>query len=160
MQSEVPVIDTLDWHPKIIAMHTYWRSLSADGRRLPSRADVDPTSIPALLANIFMLDVIEAPLRFRYRLVGSKLVSAGGREMKGMLMEKAHPNLFSAQPYADYPACVREHRVSRRLGAPVFDWDREHVRIERLLLPLAADGQHVDTILGLSVFFAMNGEEI
>lgn len=77
-----------------------------------------------------------------------------------MLMEEAHPNLFLAQPYPDYPACVREHRVSCRLGAPVFDWDREHVRIERLLLPLARDGRKVDVILGSSIFFDADGREL
>lgn len=154
------MIDTSGWHPKTIAMHAYWQELVEKAGRLPSRAQIDPISIPTLLANIFLLDVLESPLRFRYRLVGSKLVAAGGRELTGMLMEDAHPNLFVAQSYPDYPACVRAHRIGRRLGSPVFDWDRRHVRIERLLLPLATDGRNVDMILGLSVFFTANGEEI
>lgn len=154
-------MDTSGWHPKSVALYTYWRTRLPDAEgRLPSRADIEPSDIPLLLPHLYLLDVLEGPLRFRYRLVGTKLVYAGNREMTGMLMEEAHPNLFMAAPYADYPACVREHRISRRLGMPVFDWDREHVRIERLLLPLATDGEHVDMILGLSVFFDSDGHEL
>lgn len=148
------------WHEKTRALHAYWQSQAPSPGLLPSRARIDAADIPGLLPNIFMLDVIENPLRFRYRLAGTKLLYAGDRELTGMLMEEAHPNLFCAPPYADYPACVREHRVSRRLGSPVFDWDREHVRIERLLLPLASDGTQVDVILGLSVFFDAGGREL
>ena len=152
--------DIATWHPKVAAMHAYWEVRKPDPGLLPSRAHIDPADIPTLLPHLFLLDVIERPLRFRYRLAGTKLLYAGDREMTGLLMEDAHPNLFIAPPYADYPACVREHRVSRRLGTPVFDWDREHVRIERLLLPLAGDGIHVDMILGLSVFFDAEGHEL
>ncbi len=154
-------MDTSGWHPKLAALYAYWRTRRPEAEdRLPSRADIEPSDIPPLLPHLYLLDVIEDPLRFRYRLVGTKLVYAGNREMTGMLMEDAHPNLFIAPPYADYPACVREHRISRRLGTPVFDWDREHVCVERLLLPLATDGRHVDMILGLSVFFDADGREL
>ncbi len=154
-------MDTSGWHPKSAALYAYWRTRLPEGSGLlPSRTHIDPADIPLLLPNIYLLDVVEAPLRFRYRLVGSKLVFAGNREMTGMLMEEAHPNLFVAPPYADYPACVRDHRISLRLGTPVFDWDREHVQIERLLLPLASDGRRVDMILGLSVFFDSDGHEL
>ncbi len=152
--------DVATWHPKTQALHAYWRSRAPGPRLLPARSMIDAADIPNLLPNIFMLDVIEKPLRFRYRLAGTRLLYAGDRELTGMLMEEAHPNLFLAQPYPDYPACVREHRVSCRLGAPVFDWDREHVRIERLLLPLAKDGRKVDVILGLSIFFDADGHEL
>jgi hypothetical protein len=154
------VDDTPSWHRKVSALRDYWQARRPGPDLLPSRAHIDPADIPTLLPNIFLLDVLESPLRFRYRLAGTKLLYAGGRELTGLLMEDAHPNLFIASPYADYPACVREHRVSRRLGSPVFDWDREHVRIERLLLPLATDGTRVDMILGLSVFFDAEGREL
>ncbi len=152
--------DVATWHPKTRALHSYWQSRSPGPGIVPSRAQIDAADIPHLLPNIFLLDVIENPLRFRYRLAGTRLLYAGGRELTGLVMEDAHPNLFIAPPYADYPACVREHRVSRRLGSPVFDWDRDHVRIERLLLPLAGDGVRVDVILGLSVFFDVDGREL
>ena len=79
---------------------------------------------------------------------------------RSLLMEDAHPNLFIAAPYADYPACVREHRISRRVGAPPFDWNREHVRLERLILPLAGDGRKVNIVIGLSVLFGADGAEV
>jgi hypothetical protein len=152
--------ETSSWHPKVAALHAYWQARRPTAGRLPSRAAIDPADIPNLLPNLFLLDVIESPLRFRYRLVGTRLIYAGNRELTGLLMEEAHPNLFTAAPYADYPACVREQRVGHWSGAPVFDRNREHARIERLLLPLAADGRRVDMILGLAVFFDADGREL
>jgi len=148
------------WHPKIAAIHAYWQSRRPSPDRLPGRAAIDPAEIPTLLPHIFLLDVIEHPLRMRYRLVGSTLVLAGGRELTGLLMEEAHENFLTAPTYADYVACVRERRVGWRHGTTVFDWNREHVLIERLLLPLASDGATVDMILGLSVFFGATGQEL
>jgi hypothetical protein len=148
------------WHPKITAIHEYWESRKPAPEQLPGRARIDPTEIPSLLPHIFMLDVLDRPLRFRYRLVGSKLVMAGGRELTGRLMEEAHPNLLTADTYADYPACARDHRIGWRRGGTVFDWGREHVQIERILLPLAADGRAVDIVLGLSVLFDSAGREL
>jgi hypothetical protein len=152
--------DPSAWNPKIATLHAYWQSRRPSADLLPGRAAIDPAEIPALLPHIFMLDVLEGPLRFRYRLVGSKLVIAGGRELTGRLMEDAHENLLTALPYADYPACVRDRRISWRRGATVFDWGREHVMIERMLLPLATDGRNVDIILGLSVFSDSTGREL
>jgi len=154
------VDDIRSWHPKLAALHAYWQAQKPRPDLLPSRAHISPADIPALLPNIYLLDVLENPLRFRYRLVGTKLLYAGDRELTGLFMEEAHPNFFIAAPYPDYVACVREHRINRRLGSPVFDWDREHVRIERLLLPLASDGIRVDMILGLSVFYDAEGREL
>src|SRR4051794_10782916 len=56
------------------ALYRYWQSLRR-GRRLPARADVDPIEIPALLPNLILIDVEPSPLRFRYRLVGTRIVS-------------------------------------------------------------------------------------
>jgi hypothetical protein len=147
-------------HPKIREIHAYWLGLHPAPGVLPDRRAIDPIAIRAVLPNLFLLDASPPPLRLRYRLVGTKLVQAGGRELTGRLMEDAHPNLLLAEPYADYPACAREARIGWRRGPTVFDWDRQHVQIERILLPLATDGRTVDVILGLSVFLDSNGREL
>src|SRR3546814_1447662 len=48
----------------------YWDGKRA-GRSLPSRADIEPTEIPDLLSNIFLVDVLQAPPRFHLRLMGT-----------------------------------------------------------------------------------------
>jgi len=153
-------IDLARTHPKIQALHAYWQSLRPEPDLLPARTAIDPVGIAKLLPNIFLLDASPPPLRLRYRLVGSKLVQAGGRELTGRRMEDAHSNLLIADPYADYAACAREARIAWRRGPTVFDWERQHVQIERVLLPLATDGRTVDVILGLSIFFDSNGREL
>jgi len=153
-------VDLAQAHSKIRTLHAYWQSLRPAPDLLPARGAIDPIGIAKLLPNIFLLDASPPPLRLRYRLVGSKLVQAGGRELTGRMMEDAHPNLLIAEPYADYPACARDARIGWRRGPTVFDWERQHVQIERVLLPLAADGRNVDVILGLSVFFDSNGREL
>ena len=60
-------------HPKMIRLYEYWRKKAAGPGLLPSRRDIDPTDIPALLDNIWMLDVVGEPRRFRFRLIGDAI---------------------------------------------------------------------------------------
>jgi len=53
-------------------MLTYWQS-KCGGHAMPARADIDPLEFAWGLGNVSLLDVEKDPLRFRYRLAGSKL---------------------------------------------------------------------------------------
>ena len=60
---------------------TYWRGKCRDGRP-PMRTEIDPLlEIPHLLKHLFMMDV--AGDRFRYRLIGSFIVSRARRDSTG-----------------------------------------------------------------------------
>jgi len=64
-------------HNKNRALYDYWLKARARRDALPGRKDIDPTHIPRLLENIWMLDVVGAPPRFRVRLIGEAMRPLG-----------------------------------------------------------------------------------
>jgi hypothetical protein len=65
-------------------LHRYWLLKHRDGRP-PSRKDLDPLiEIPALVANLVLLDVEGDS--YRYRLVGTEVVKRAGMDMTGRMI--------------------------------------------------------------------------
>jgi hypothetical protein len=57
------------------------------GGGLPGRQHVDPLEIgPSLLPLLFLLEVEDPPLRFRYRLTGTHMVKGIGSDPTGQLI--------------------------------------------------------------------------
>src|ERR1700722_9194073 len=143
-----------DCRPPIRALFDYWRRIAPAGR-LPGRQHLDPVAIPSLLPHLWLLCVAPAPAsplgwHFRYRLVGTELVRVFGRDPTGQLFHEAWPLLTSAGGvYPHHVAVVETRRPSFRRGRSLYDSQRDYHWLERILLPLARDGEQVDVILAL-----------
>ena len=72
--------------PRIHQFYQYWQSKRADPGVLPLRPDFDPAHVRALLPNMMILEVEREPLRFRYRLVGTRVVDFNRREFTGQYL--------------------------------------------------------------------------
>lgn len=153
--------ETEIWDERLVRLHSYWQGQHPPGGGLPGRQHVDPLEIgPALLPFLFLLEVEDRPLRFRYRLTGTHMVKGIGRDPTGQLMETAFPEFMFGRSYPDYPSCVRDRAAIRRTGAPTSVSTRDHIVIDRLLLPLARDGLRVDMILGASIYSDGSGRRL
>jgi len=147
-----------DWHPTVVEIYEYWRSIRpADG--LPGRQHVDPLNIPKhLLAGLWLLDVQREPFRLRYRLVGTRIDRAIGRDVTGQWLDEAHPQIKENVPFIErYRNVVLTRSPSHREGKPTLWTHETFARIENLLLPLARDGATVDMIMAYSVLFRQDG---
>jgi hypothetical protein len=60
----------------------YWRKQCAS-RAMPSRQDLDPLDIPSLLGGIMLADVMQDPIDFRYRLIGTGIADRLSRDDTG-----------------------------------------------------------------------------
>lgn len=144
-----------DCQPDIAAIVRYWTHITPRGR-LPGRQHFEPLDVPNLLPKIWLLDVLAAPQsplvwHFRHRLVGTMVVDGFGRDPTGQLLHEAWPNIAAPDgTYFQYVNVVQNARISFRRGRPVFDHNRDYHWLERILLPLARDGQSVDMVLALS----------
>lgn len=140
---------SLCW-PDFREVYAYWRSKCV-GDRLPSRQDIDPTDIPGLLHTIFLVDVIRTPghaaLGFRFRLAGSGHFEINGCEITGRTIDETFDPGVVPAVRAAYSQVV-ETRSPQVARSHAGIKGREHVRIDRILLPLASDGQTVDMLLG------------
>jgi hypothetical protein len=127
-------------------MHAYWLA-KRGARRMPSRRDIDPTEIPRLLRNVMLIDVLHDPIRFRYRLVGTNVVDATGENRTSKCFDSV--DFFAANPIVreQYAAAVTTGEPVHSLE-PFYRLDtRREYAVERLMLPLSADGVAVDMIL-------------
>jgi hypothetical protein len=147
------------WHPKVERLYAYWLAIHPAGA-LPGRQHFDPLAVHDLLPNIWLLDVQREPFRLRYRLAGTRITERLGREVTGLWLDEAHPHLAGDPGYFNrYRGVVLDATPSWRRGRPVFQQDEHVAELENLMLPLAADGVHVDVLLILTVRYALSGTE-
>ena len=138
---------------KLCRFLEYWSSKAAEGR-LPGRQHIDPLEIPGLLSSIVMMDVVrddEGGMRFRFRLVGTEIVTLHGRDLTGHWLDEAFPS-GTAEDVLAATSMVVESREPHYWRNTLHGAGHQHVRYERLMCPLAADGQTVDTLIGVFAF--------
>lgn len=126
----------------------YWTAKR--GRRsMPRRRDIDPAEIPRLLPNLQIVDVLDD--HFRYRLVGTALVEAFGRDYTGKDPRELFPGprgIFVCDLYRS--VCETRQPVFTRNGY-VTTKDVDLVA-NRLYLPLSKDDHRVNMVMGAFSF--------
>jgi hypothetical protein len=136
--------------PMLEGALAYWRRL-VPGGALPRRRDIDPAQIPRLLPHLQLIDVVDAGARFRYRLVGTALVAAFGKEYTGKYLDE----LFGGDRLA-YASRVYSTVCSERRAVFLrnrYSTTRDlHMIANRLYMPLSDDGATVNVIFGVLTF--------
>src|SRR5258708_26651378 len=138
--SGVRTIDTTDFHPSARRLFVYWQQIPPP-RGLPGRQHFDPADVAELLPNIRLVEVHRDPLRFRYRLVGSRVDIVHGRNMTNQWLDEAHGDDRKGQALInDYRRVVETGQPTWRRGPPHLVPEPECVTVEVLRLPLARHG--------------------
>lgn len=120
---------------------------------MPGRHDLDPLDIPKLLTHLWLSDVEHEPLRFRFRLVGSAIVKGVGRELTGTYFDECFEDFAGSSPHNTLvDVCGKGTPIWNRAPALITRPGYNVKQIERIFLPLAADGETVDMVMGLSVY--------
>lgn len=152
--------DRSSWHPLVRQFYEYWARVAPPGR-LPGRQHIAPEEIVPLLSRLWMLDVFRDPLRFRYRLVGTAITRSARRELTGMWLHEAQPELFENANLRDrYRFMFATGQATWRRGPTIWTRDPTHRIVENCLAPLATDGTTIDKIIAVSVQFDANGREL
>lgn len=121
---------------------------------LPIRAKFDPVDIPALLPNIWILDREGRDGALRYRLVGTKIVEAIGKDPTGMELRESVGARADADPelFARYDFMLATGLATWRQG-PAHHYARLDYRaVENLCVPFARADGAVEQIVSLSVY--------
>ena len=135
----------------IKSLYDYWISIHP-AAGLPGRQHLDPSEIPRLLPNVFLVDVRRDPLRFKYRLVGTEYVRLMGRELTGSYLDEVHPGFFGLIR-RQYTEATEFRRPAYRKGPIMYaNPDRRYLGMERIIVPLATNGTTVDMIMGGVVY--------
>jgi len=118
---------------------------------MPSRGDFRPEELQPFLGYVMLVDVEPAPLRFRFRLIGTEVVRSYGFEVTGHYTDVVKPPSYRAMVERHYGLAVeRAQPVAHRMSfteAP----GKVH-ELVRLILPLSEDGKPVNMLMMASVF--------
>ncbi len=132
--------------PRLRALHLYWRAL-APGDSVPAYSAFDVIDVPRdLVPFLILLDVLEAGRDFRYRVVGTGVVEAIGRDFTGETVSEyrqRHEPPAVAEGYRQVCAT----RTPDLYQGTLDSVGKGFIRYERLALPLAGDDGGIAYIL-------------
>jgi hypothetical protein len=136
---------------RVLAFHRYWLARKGE-RRFPSRADIEPTDIPHLLAGIVLLDVHYEPLDFEYRLIGDDVASRTGL-VKGTRVRAAALRNPASTAYDSYCRMIASGvpQFFRGSGFTAYLPGRR-LYVSRVHCPLSTDGTVIDKIISYCRF--------
>jgi len=122
----------------------HWQRIRG-GRRMPARTDFDPLDVRFALGNISLIEVRRDPLRFYFRLDGTKQVGLFGVDCTRRYLEECMPVDHTAMATASYRGVVDRgepdyHRRQIAFHERMIDY-------EIVILPFSSDGARVDLLL-------------
>lgn len=132
--------------PRIHRFHDYWRA-RREQHAIPLRAAFDPTELRELLPNIVVIEVEQAPLRFRYRLVGTRVVEFNKLDFTGSYLGAI--GWDEEQQIVD--ACA-EVVASKQPLCGCYTWTLKNGTIGKCefgTFPFSQDGEAVTQIFGI-----------
>jgi hypothetical protein len=138
--------------PDLVRFYDYWATLRG-ARAMPSRRDIDPLQIPAgYLPDLMLIEVSHAPRSYRYRLIGTHVVTASGEDRTGRSFDDV--SFFKTNP-----AVMQQFERVVNTAEPLFSLEPftnfvtgRSYDVDRIMLPLSSDGRLVDTVLVLFLF--------
>jgi len=136
--------------PEMRQILDYWRSL-IDGEILPDRRDIDPVQIPKLLPGIILIDIYRDPYRFRFRLIGDRMVSYHGRNLAGIWMDEAFPHFNETATPANIIDIAENRVINYRRGPPLMTYEKSFIEMERIFLPCRNGGDLVELLLTYTI---------
>ncbi|MEI6559075.1 MAG: PAS domain-containing protein [Rhodospirillaceae bacterium] len=137
---------------RLISLRDYWRARRGT-RPWPLRSDIDPVDIPALLPGVMLIDVETEPQRFRFRLVGTRMVEVFGQDPTGKYLDQPWHRRETASLLAPLRRTVASAGPAAVCG--IVAWDNgASVDIEWLFLPLGNASGRVSMILAGADFFS------
>jgi len=142
------ILDQLE-SPTLRRFFEYYRA-KAGNRPFPARRDLDPVDFPYALGDITLIDVAHDPLRFSFRLDGSRHVERFGFDLTGRSLDDfPYPEMRQAiyDSYRD----VIEARAPRRYYRDLESAGR-WFRYETLILPLSDDGTEINMLISAISF--------
>ena len=131
--------------PKIAGIYGYWKAKRGE-RAMPARRDLDPIELKPYLGSIILYDVLREPLDFRYRLVGTHIALAMGRDLTGRKLSEVSAS--EDQAYAMIAlGDIVARRVYRFRNDPLRGERGSFLGRDRIHLPLSEDGVDVTMLL-------------
>ena len=113
---------------------------------------MDPIDIPNLLRNMWMVDAVGIPVRFRFRLVGTAITSFTGRDNTGKWVDEVYDDFANTGACRRMNLCLTTGVPLCQRGNVISNPEYGDLEAERIYLPLASNGSTVDIIVIMTVY--------
>lgn len=135
-------------HEATKSLFEYWDRIRGN-RPAPNRVEIEPSDIRKLLGNTFILDVSGMPRIISYRLAGTKLCAAYGKELKGVgfLVPWDEADCFALTGAI---AKVYKDNTPQIIASTGKTDSGRFAEFETILLPLQSADSNANRILGLT----------
>lgn len=136
---------------RIRKLNDYW--LARAKGKVPSRSEIDPVDVRELLPNLMMIDILGDPPRFRYRLVGTRVVQYTGFDFTGRCIDEM---VFQGRDFMEQ--CYRRVLAEKRPVFGHYAWlvrSRHFGQCEFGLFPLSDDGATVNRAISIEDYERM-----
>jgi len=131
-------------HPLNRRSLAYWLEKKGS-RAMPRRADLDPAEIPDLLPHVLLIDILQEPLDFRYRLIGTTVEHHLSRPLTGLRLSELPHQQPGSVIWATLEGVVIDPRpISSRI--PYVGPHRDYKVAEDVIMPLSDDGKTVNML--------------
>ena len=145
-------LDTVE-NPDLRAVALHWNE-ARGSKKMPGWSDIDPGAIGRQLRIVWSWKYDRATDRFTGRLAGEDINAIFGKNLRGADMQEFFKDW-------NYDAIFARHK--KVIGTPCLCHGKGLVFIhagrygsgERVVLPLASDGEHGDGIIGATVYHSM-----
>ncbi len=136
----------------------YWIRIRGE-RAMPSRADLDPIDIRRILPNVVLIDVASEPLDFRYRLIGTKIVSQLNNDHTGKWMSEIPHQKPPSKIWSSCETVVNE-KIPMTTEVPYTGRNKDFAVSEDIVMPLSGDGVTVNMLFVVVDFFSRSVENL
>jgi hypothetical protein len=98
-------------------------------------------------------------MRFRFRLIGTKITALAGRDCTGKWVDDVYDDFSNTGAYHRMWLCAADGKPIFQRGKVISNPDCGGLQAERLYLPLASDGPEVDVILVMTIYLGVRAAD-
>jgi len=136
--------------PDLRSVAQHWQAARGT-KRMPDWKDIDPAAIAPYLPIVWSWKYDSVSDTFTGRLAGDAIVEAFGESLRGKSMQEFFGDRQYERMFARHKRVVGEPAFAHGTG-PVFSHAGRSVRGKRIIMPLASDGIHGDSIFGATIY--------
>jgi len=140
---------------RIRQLHEHWLGLHPAPGGLPGPQHFDAADVPGLLPHLWLAGVQRAPLRFRYRLLGTEHTHVFARDYTGHWLDETHPQIEASPGYRQYHTSPQLRKRASAIAADIRSLALPCRGNTLYRAPAAAAGRHgktVDMLLAISLY--------
>jgi hypothetical protein len=138
--------------PSLKAVALHWNA-ARGSKMMPAWTDIRPQAISAQLSIVWSFKYDRTTGIFVCRLAGDRIAQIFKKNLRGVSLAEVQPADSFEAINAILMRVLREPAVYRG-GGRVFKQDDHYLTGERIILPLSADGETGDSVLGATDYKA------